>query len=176
MLVASICKWRPLFGSMQSRSLICHWEIGTRAPVIGQVRQRSGETRARTASIIGMSAEVSCPVSLGMRRFPSFLQLYASAAAVLLDEFDAGCPPVRGFVFDSSLTMGQAAVQGAGVALLPLRMFKHDLRRERLVRPFDVEIRLGVYWLTRLKSRRETPAMQAFRTWLLRRASLAACD
>jgi LysR family transcriptional regulator of beta-lactamase len=75
-------------------------------------------------------------------------------------------PPVRGFVFDSSLTMAEAAAQGAGVALLPTRMFEHDLRQGRLARPFEAEIKLGDYWLTRLKSRSETAAMAAFRSWL----------
>ena len=81
----------------------------------------------------------------------------------------AGLPPrvIRGFVFDSSLAMAEAAVQGAGVALLPVRMFERDLRQERLIQPFPVEVTLGAYWLTRLKSRAETRAMQAFRSWLL---------
>ena len=81
----------------------------------------------------------------------------------------AGLPArvIRGFVFDSSLAMAEAAVQGAGVALLPARMFERDLRQERLVQPFAIEVTLGAYWLTRLKSRAETRAMQAFRSWLL---------
>ncbi|MDB5765790.1 MAG: ampR, partial [Collimonas fungivorans] len=33
--------------------------------------------------------------------------------------------------------------------------------------PFDIEIASGSYWLTRLKSKQATPAMQAFREWLL---------
>jgi LysR family transcriptional regulator of beta-lactamase len=77
------------------------------------------------------------------------------------------CPAIRGFVFDSSLTMAEAAAQGAGVALLPARMFEHDLRQGRLARPFAAEVALGAYWLTHLKSRIGTPAMHAFRTWLL---------
>jgi LysR family transcriptional regulator of beta-lactamase len=81
----------------------------------------------------------------------------------------AGLPArvVRGFVFDSSLAMAEAAVQGTGVALLPVRMFERDLRQERLVQPFPIEVTLGAYWLTRLKSRPETRAMQVFRAWLL---------
>ncbi len=75
-------------------------------------------------------------------------------------------PSIRGFVFDSSLTMAEAAVQGAGVALLPARMFEREARADRLVRPFAEEVALGAYWLTWLKSRPETPAMAAFRTWL----------
>lgn len=81
----------------------------------------------------------------------------------------AGLPPrvIRGFVFDSSLAMAEAAVQGAGVALLPVCMFERDLRQERLIRPFSVQVTLGAYWLSRLKSRSETRAMLAFRDWLL---------
>ncbi len=77
------------------------------------------------------------------------------------------CPAVRGFIFDSSLTMAEAAVQGAGVALLPVRMFGHELRQERLMQPFNIEVALGSYWLTRLKSRLESPAMDSFKSWLL---------
>ncbi len=80
---------------------------------------------------------------------------------------DLAAPNIRGFVFDSSLTMAEAAMQGAGVALLPARMFDRELRAGRLQRPFAAEVETGAYWLTRLKSRAETPAMAAFRTWLL---------
>lgn len=80
---------------------------------------------------------------------------------------DCPAPVLRGPVFDSSITMANAAMQGAGVALLPLSMFTDALNDERLVRPFDVEIDLGRYWLTRLKSHAPGPAMQAFRGWLL---------
>ncbi len=86
---------------------------------------------------------------------------------------DLPTPAIRGYVFDSSLTMAEAAVRGAGVALLPARMFERDLRQGRLVRPFAAEIKLGDYWLTRLKSRDETPAMSVFRTWLLAQTKVA---
>ncbi|AYQ30097.1 MULTISPECIES: LysR family transcriptional regulator [unclassified Polaromonas] len=76
-------------------------------------------------------------------------------------------PVVRGTVFDSSLTMAEAAVQGAGVALLPVNLFARELRAGRLVRPFAIEIENGSYWLTRLKSKRTTLAMNVFRDWLL---------
>jgi LysR family transcriptional regulator of beta-lactamase len=79
---------------------------------------------------------------------------------------EVAAPSIRGYVFDSSLTMAEAAAQGAGVALLPARMFEHDLRDGRLARPFAAEIAAGDYWLTRLKSRPETAAMRAFREWL----------
>ena len=77
------------------------------------------------------------------------------------------CPVLRGAVFDSSLTMAEAAAQGAGIALLPVRMFAREMQQGRLVRPFKVEVSNGRYWLTRLKSRPVTPAMLAFKAWLL---------
>jgi LysR family transcriptional regulator of beta-lactamase len=79
-----------------------------------------------------------------------------------------GCPVVRGAVFDSSLTMAEAAAQGAGVALLPVNLFARELREGRLARPFQLEIENGSYWLTRLKSRRVTGAMGVFRDWITR--------
>lgn len=76
-------------------------------------------------------------------------------------------PTPRGTIFDSSVAMAEAAAQGLGVALVPARLFSVDLDSGRLVRPFAFEIAAGAYWLTTLKSRRTSPAMQTFRTWLL---------
>lgn len=78
----------------------------------------------------------------------------------------AQAPRLRGPVFDSSLAIAAAAAQGAGIALLPVRLFAHELREGRLVQPFDVHLSAGRYWLTRLHSRAETPAMAEFRQWL----------
>ncbi len=80
----------------------------------------------------------------------------------------AGTPALtfRGPVFDSSPLMASAAAAGHGVALLPVRMFSADLVAERLVQPFPIAIDAGRYWLTRLFSRPETPAMAAFRRWI----------
>lgn len=76
------------------------------------------------------------------------------------------CPPLRGPVFDSSALMIAAAVAGHGVALAPAAMFANELANEQLVRPFALEVNCGGYWLTRLMSREDTPAMRAFREWL----------
>ena len=75
-------------------------------------------------------------------------------------------PRISGPTFDSSVGLAHAAAQGAGVALLPGRLFADDLSRTRLVRPFDVQVFLGSYWLTSLKSRRVSQAMQTFSEWL----------
>lgn len=77
------------------------------------------------------------------------------------------CPPLHGPVFDSSALMIAAAVAGMGVALAPPKMFGHELRTERLVQPFAAEVTTGQYWLTRLMSRGENPAMRDFREWLI---------
>jgi LysR family transcriptional regulator of beta-lactamase len=75
-------------------------------------------------------------------------------------------PLARGTIFDSSITLADAAAQGAGVALLPTALFGEALRSERLVQPFDMGVTLGGYWLTRLKSRPESDAMRTFADWL----------
>lgn len=76
-------------------------------------------------------------------------------------------PPVIGPVFDSSVLMVEAALQGVGVALAPPLMFSRHLASGALEQPFPVYVSKGSYWLTRLKSRGVTPAMGAFHTWLL---------
>ena len=82
------------------------------------------------------------------------------------DAAGANCPPLRGPVFDSSALMVSAAVAGFGVALVPHAMFAQELHAERLVRPFATEVVTGRYWLTRLMSRAESPAMRAFADWV----------
>lgn len=79
----------------------------------------------------------------------------------------ASCPALHGPVFDSSVAMVAAACEGAGVALAPPAMFAGEIARERLVRPFAAEVTTGRYWLTRLLSREDNPAMAAFRDWLM---------
>lgn len=73
----------------------------------------------------------------------------------------------RSVVFDSSLAMMEAALQGTGVALAPPLMFSRQLATGAIEQPFAIGITTGSYWLTRLQSRPETSAMEAFREWLL---------
>lgn len=75
--------------------------------------------------------------------------------------------PLRGMVFDSSLTMMEAAVQGAGIALAPPVMFARLLATGAIVQPFATSIPTGSYWLTKLQTKGTTGAMDAFRSWLL---------
>lgn len=76
-------------------------------------------------------------------------------------------PPVRGPVFDSSLAIMEAALQGEGIALAPPAMFGRALAAESIVRPFAAEVAIGGYWLTWLKSKQETAAMRSFREWVV---------
>ncbi|WCK05395.1 LysR substrate-binding domain-containing protein [Agrobacterium tumefaciens] len=71
-----------------------------------------------------------------------------------------------GIVFDTSLGMMEAALQGLGVALAPPSMFSRHLASGSVMQPFPVTISLGSYWLTRLQSKPPTSAMQAFSDWL----------
>lgn len=73
----------------------------------------------------------------------------------------------RGPQFDSSSIMVQVAMQSEAVALAPVRMFDVELVSGRLVQPFDQQVDLGAYWLTRLISRQPTETMNAFRNWLM---------
>lgn len=73
---------------------------------------------------------------------------------------------VNGLVFDSSRLMVEAAIHTGAVALAPPRMFARELETAQLVRPFDIEIDMGSYWLTHLKSKPMTPGMEIFRDWI----------
>ncbi len=76
-------------------------------------------------------------------------------------------PRMTGPTFDSSISLAHAAAQGGGVALLPVVLFSQDVFRKRLACPYVTRVHLGSYWLTSLKSKPHTPAMQAFRQWIL---------
>lgn len=87
-----------------------------------------------------------------------------------MDLAGVACPPLSGPVFDSSALMVSAAEAGLGVALAPTSMFARQMTNERLVRPFDLELGAGRYWLTRLHSRTESDASAAFASWLIEEA------
>lgn len=83
-----------------------------------------------------------------------------------LERAGAAVPQITGPVFDSSVLMVEAALQGAGVALAPPLMFSRHMASGALEQPFPVYVSKGSYWLTRLKSRTPTPAMTAFAGWM----------
>jgi LysR family transcriptional regulator of beta-lactamase len=130
-----------------------------------------------TDSVALMNAPLSpvCAPALGARlRRPTDLANEQLLRSYRVDEWGiwfraAGIEPpkLRGWMFDSSLTLVEAAAQGAGVALVPVAMFADEIATGRIVQPFGIAAPAGSYWLTRLKSRSETASMQAFRRWLL---------
>lgn len=131
----------------------------------------------------GIAATLLMPAALGVVCSPAAAQRLKRPADLARETllrsyrghewaawFDAAQLPrplLKGPMFDSSLAMAEAAAQGAGVALLPLAMFARDLHSGRLVKPFDLEIDAGSYWLTHLKTRRPGLALQAFSSWLV---------
>jgi LysR family transcriptional regulator of beta-lactamase len=56
---------------------------------------------------------------------------------------------------------------GLGVALAPPCMFQRQLALGVITQPFGIGVDTGAYWLTWLKSRQPTRAMQAFRKWII---------
>lgn len=86
-------------------------------------------------------------------------------------EAGVASPRIKGIVFDSSVPMVEAALQGSGVALAPPLMFQRHLSAGDLVQPFPVYVSKGCYWLTRLKSRPVTKAMATFAAWLKEKAA-----
>jgi LysR family transcriptional regulator of beta-lactamase len=53
------------------------------------------------------------------------------------------------------------------VSRSPHELFQREIDGGQLVRPFPIDADVGGYWLTWLKSRTPSPAMQAFRDWLI---------
>jgi len=86
-------------------------------------------------------------------------------------EAGVASPRIKGIVFDSSVPMVDAALQGSGVALAPPLMFQRHLSAGDLVQPFPVYVSKGCYWLTRLKSRPVSNAMATFAAWLKEKAA-----
>jgi LysR family transcriptional regulator of beta-lactamase len=88
--------------------------------------------------------------------------------------FGIEVPPLKGPVFDSSLTMIEAALGGLGVALAPAAMFRRQIENGTLVQPYAPGPSSGSYWLTWLKSRQPRGGAHVFRSWLLEEVEQAA--
>ncbi|ATM94039.1 transcriptional activator protein [Yersinia frederiksenii] len=121
-------------------------------------------------------APLCTPSLAGSLRHPNDLQKFTLLRSYRRDEWSAwftaagGCVPSPSqqiMVFDSSVSMLEAAQAEIGIALAPPSMFTHLLLSERIIQPFSTTISLGGYWLTRLQSRTETAAMRDFSLWLL---------
>lgn len=77
------------------------------------------------------------------------------------------CPPRPSAQLESQITESRAALAGEGVALLTPRFFQFELATGSLIRPFDPIITTGnAFWLVCPPSRRNRPAIRAFRQFL----------
>jgi LysR family glycine cleavage system transcriptional activator len=77
----------------------------------------------------------------------------------------------RGLKFENSALSYEAALQGLGVAMGIRMLVEPYLRDGTLVSPFPDVCRLNEgYYLIRPKNRPATPALRAFREWLLSEA------
>jgi LysR family transcriptional regulator, regulator of gene expression of beta-lactamase len=83
-----------------------------------------------------------------------------------LEAAGVGSLKVNGPIFDSSPLMAEAAARGYGVALLPIEMFRDDIKSGRLIQPIELTVPIGAYWLTHPKGRAPSLALMAFKNWL----------
>lgn len=78
---------------------------------------------------------------------------------------------VNGAIFDSSRTDDRERYPFRWCGISPSENVCRELATAQLVRPFATEINMGSYWLTHLKSKAMTPAMEIFSEWLLKEAA-----
>lgn len=91
-------------------------------------------------------------------------------AAAGVDDFDDS----RSIVFANSSDAVQAAIDGSAVALADFAMVANDLSEGRLVRPFDLGIRVSrefAYFLVYPQGVADDPRVAAFREWILQEAA-----
>jgi LysR family transcriptional regulator, regulator of gene expression of beta-lactamase len=112
------------------------------------------------AELLQKPADVAEQTLLRSYRADEWSRWFEAAGVAASPQFN------KGIVFDSSLAMMEAALQGIGVALAPPSMFSRHFSSGAIEQPFPTIISLGSYWLTWLQSRSTTPAMQAFSDWI----------
>ncbi|HEX9702261.1 MAG TPA: transcriptional regulator GcvA [Rhodospirillales bacterium] len=90
----------------------------------------------------------------------------------------AGVPDLdidRGPVFNQASMAIDAAVDGQGVALARTALVAHDLLTGRLVRPFELTLKVPyAYWIVCPKATADLPKIATFRAWLLAEAAADA--
>ncbi len=76
-----------------------------------------------------------------------------------------------GMTFEQFATVAQACIAGLGVALLPIFLAEAELRAGQLVTAIDRPIvSKGGYYLVTPKTMNASPALSAFRSWLIEEA------
>ncbi len=76
--------------------------------------------------------------------------------------------PAAGLVLDNQVMEANAALAGAGIAMMTPMFWRSELRSGRLVEPFDHLHFPGTsHWLVYPEQRRNQPKIRALREWLL---------
>lgn len=91
-------------------------------------------------------------------------------AAAGVEDFDDS----RTIVFGTSAEALQAAIDGDAVALADFALVANDLSEGRLVRPFELGMRMApefAYFLVYPQASTDDPRIAAFRTWILAEAA-----
>jgi LysR family glycine cleavage system transcriptional activator len=74
----------------------------------------------------------------------------------------------RGIVFNQASMAIDAAIDGQGIALARTALAAWDLRKGRLVRPFDLVLSVPyAYWIVCPRASADLPNVATFRRWLL---------
>jgi LysR family glycine cleavage system transcriptional activator len=82
--------------------------------------------------------------------------------------------PTRGLHLQPETIAIEAAINGQGVVLSAEVLVSEELKRGRLVKPFEVELELDfAYYLVWPKARAERPAVAAFRDWIMKETASA---
>lgn len=116
---------------------------------------------------LGAIEDLSCHTLLHVSGYRENWQMWLAAA---------GCADLEvqpGLHFDQSVTAIQAAVNGVGVALGRSALVAGELAAGRLVAPFSLRLQAEeAYWIAWRSEADRSPAVRAFRDWLLQEASL----
>lgn len=72
----------------------------------------------------------------------------------------------RGPLFTDTTLAMQAALRGHGVALINMLAAEESLHAGNLIKPFDIEIPSGAYWLVAPDLNNLSPAASAFAQWI----------
>jgi LysR family transcriptional regulator, glycine cleavage system transcriptional activator len=72
----------------------------------------------------------------------------------------------RGPLLTDTMLAIQAAARGHGVALANMLLAEEDLQTGALVKPFDIDLPYGAYWLVAPDLNRLSKAAQAFANWI----------
>ena len=73
---------------------------------------------------------------------------------------------VRGPLFTDGVLVLQAATRGHGVALVNMLLAQEDLQTGSLIKPFEIDVPGGAYWLVAPNFQRLSPEATAFVGWI----------